>query len=295
MNRCDISEYGEPDSELEDLRDEWGRIDLDQDAWLALTPKDELVGYAAVTPWGANLRFHLYVDPADPDYHQLMKALLERCEKRAAAIASQPGSTGDLMAVIYIAHINQRETEIVRQAAYQAKKFVFNMQADLEGAAPEARWPEGVTVRTARPGNDDRPIYELIQETFARPGRNAPSFEDWKSLLMRPDIFNPELWFLAESEGRMIGACLCPEYQDARQGWVRQLGVLSAWRKKGIGAALLRHAFGEFKRRGFSKAGLAVESDNPNAVTFYEGVGMRAVRRYDEYQKAVEMMQRSEG
>ena len=104
---------------------------------------------------------------------------------------------------------------------------------------------------------------------------------------MRPETFIPEIWFLAESGGRLVGACLCFEFTETNMGWVRQLGVLADWRRQGLGGSLLRHAFAEFKRRGFAKAGLAVESDNPRAITFYEGAGMTQSRWYDEYHGAI--------
>jgi hypothetical protein len=45
---CDIAEYGEPDSTIGDLMDEWSSIRLERDAWLLYDKGDELVGYAAV-------------------------------------------------------------------------------------------------------------------------------------------------------------------------------------------------------------------------------------------------------
>ena len=49
--RCDVRDYGEPDMPLEDLMDDWARIDLARDAWLAATPAGDLAGYAAVKRW----------------------------------------------------------------------------------------------------------------------------------------------------------------------------------------------------------------------------------------------------
>jgi len=76
---------------------------------------------------------------------------------------------------------------------------------------------------------------------------------------------------------------LCFEYPG--QGWVRQLGVAESWRRKGLGTALLLHAFGEFRKRGISEVGLTVDSHNPRAYAFYQRVGMKRIRQYDEYEK----------
>jgi len=78
---------------------------------------------------------------------------------------------------------------------------------------------------------------------------------------------------------------LCYDYPQ--HGWVRQLSVTQPWRRQGLGSALLRHSFGVFYRRGHKQVALGVSSQNPNAYSLYEGVGMRRVRQYDEYEKSL--------
>jgi ribosomal protein S18 acetylase RimI-like enzyme len=61
-------------------------------------------------------------------------------------------------------------------------------------------------------------------------------------------------------------------------GWIGALGVRDRWRKRGIGLALLQHAFAEFHRRGLTKVGLGVDASNPTGATrLYERAGMRVV------------------
>ena len=51
------------------------------------------------------------------------------------------------------------------------------------------------------------------------------------------------------------------------------------WRGRGIGRALLLHAFGEFHRRGDVHVGLGVDAENPTGATrLYESVGMRVTK-----------------
>lgn len=282
MVRCDIAEYGEPDSDLPDLLHDWSQIDLSRSAWLAFTPAGNLAGYAAVLPSGPTLRYIFYTDPAW-EGDDLSQALLAWCERRGAALAKEQGEAAEFTARTIVPHVNERHKRVVEQAGFGAGRYYFQMQLELDSPPPEPQWPEGVSVRTALPGQDDRPIYELIEAAFDQPGRKGPSFEEWQAHLMRPDIFNPELWFLALAGETLVGACLCFEYPSL--GWVRQLGVAEGWRRQGLGAALLHHAFAKFKKRGFSKVGLAVESKRPDAYRFYQGAGMRQARQFDEYLK----------
>ena len=281
ISRCEIAEYGEPDADITDLMHDWDQIDLAKDAVLAYSPAGKLVGYAAVTPWGPGYRYHFYADPAWETV-ELGRALLARCEIRGEE-AAEKRPDEQLTAKTYIAHINGRDREIVTGAGFELTRYHFQMRIEMEEPPPAPHWPEGITVRSMTPGQDERAIYDLIEEAFARPGREGPSFEEWTSLMVRSDIFDPDLWFLAVAGERLIGACLCFEYPGL--GWVRQLGVTESWRRKGLGIALLQHAFGAFYRRGEKQVGLSVAADNESAYTFYQRAGMRRARQYDEYVK----------
>lgn len=147
----------------------------------------------------------------------------------------------------------------------------------------EPRWPPGVELRVATLEQDEIVIHELIQSEFDRPGRSRQSFEAWKRFMVRPNLFDTKLWFLIEAGNEIVGACLCFEYPDV--GWVRQLAVAESHRRQGLGSALLLHAFREFKSRGCEWVGLVVESTNPGAYAFYQRLGMKRIRQYDEYQK----------
>jgi ribosomal protein S18 acetylase RimI-like enzyme len=122
-----------------------------------------------------------------------------------------------------------------------------------------------------------------VQKEFDWRERTPQPFEEWQNFLMRPEIYNEKLWFLAIQDSEIIGVCLC--FQFSEMGWIRQLAVKKACRKLGIGRALLQRSFQEFKALGMEKAGLAVESFNPNAIHFYQTAGMVKAVQLDEYMK----------
>ena len=69
-------------------------------------------------------------------------------------------------------------------------------------------------------------------------------------------------------------------------GWIGTLGVRRPWRKRGLGLALLRHAFNEFYRRGKHKVGLGVDAQNlTGALRLYESAGMHVDQASDRYEK----------
>ena len=93
------------------------------------------------------------------------------------------------------------------------------------------------------------------------------------------------LWFLAVEEdnglhrGRDViaGVCLCTEFlpEDSDMAYVDSLGVRRAWRRQGIGLAMLHHAFGVFRRRGKKRVTLHVDAESLTGATrLYERAGM---------------------
>ena len=61
-----------------------------------------------------------------------------------------------------------------------------------------------------------------------------------------------------------------------------------AWRRRGLGLALLRQAFTWFWERGERRVGLGVDTENPtDARRLYERAGMRAVWQADVHEKVL--------
>ena len=278
---CDIADYGEPDSSLGDLLHDWAQVDLARDARLLLTPDGRLASYAIVMQRADGFNFDIYTHPTLGS-ETIRSGQLARCETRARALMSV-AQNDSMLARAIVAHINEADRQALAAAGYQPRKFYFRMQIEMETAPAPPTWPDGCGLRNIRPGEDDRAVHAFIEAAFDRPGRTPTTFEWWRDFMMRPDHFRAELWFLLTRDAEIIGTALCYDYPEG--GWVRQLAVESAWRRQGIGAALLQHVFGVFYRSGHPRVSLVVDSDNPNAHTFYERVGMVRARQHDEYHK----------
>jgi mycothiol synthase len=282
--RCDIRDVGFPDSDKNDLHHEWGRINLARDAWLAFDSKGELHGYSAVLPWGEGPRLVIYDDPGTEDT-DLFLGLLLMAEKRAVNIIHDLNDPKRKGIYTHVSETASHQKAILAEAGYKIQKYIFNMHKDLSGSLSEPEMPSGFVIRTAVAGQDERAIHALVQEAFDWRERTPQTFEEWEKFMIRPDSFNPDLWFLAVKDEEIIGTCLCFQHSD--MGWIRQLAVKKPYRKLGIGRALLQRSFQAFKKLGLPKAGLAVESENPNAVHFYESAGMVKAVQLDEFMKVV--------
>jgi ribosomal protein S18 acetylase RimI-like enzyme len=149
------------------------------------------------------------------------------------------------------------------------------MRRALENDPPTPAWPEGIGVRSFRP--DDGPaVHALLEHAYRGGGGSVDPFETWLPTMTSDTEFDPQLWFLAEAEGgSLAGAALC-----WTSAFLKDLVVHESWRGRGLGAALVHHVLGEFRRRGARAVELKVESDNPSgAERLYERLGFVIVER----------------
>jgi mycothiol synthase len=164
----------------------------------------------------------------------------------------------------------------------------FLMRLELRDPPAEPSWPEGISVRTARPGEEER-IYEAHMDAFADHwDHRRQIFAAWRAETVEHPRFDPSLWWLAEDGSELAGLSLNSWHVsgDPEFGWVAVLGVRPLWRRRGLGLALLQQSFLDFHRRGAKRVGLGVDAENPTgAVRLYERAGMTVVRRNDTYEK----------
>ena len=131
-------------------------------------------------------------------------------------------------------------------------------------------------------------LFSAHREAFADTwGEGEETYEDFRHHLLDRPEFDPELWFLA-----WHGRNLPPTSERRRMPprircvGVDLLGVRRAYRRRGIGEALLRHAFQALFRRGKGGCDLHVDADSlTGALRLYERVGMRAHPRFATWEK----------
>ena len=288
---CDEVEVGRPDSDDADVLAEWDGTGfvLANDALVAVESAgttQRVVGYAHT--------FEKYVEvDVHPDCsgRGIGTALREFVEARALeqAGAAPGGMEGDAVEVkIWQAprRTNGTAHRLLEAAGYTRGHHYVQLEAEIAAVVPEAVWPAGATVRNFEPGRDEAACHALQNLAWSQYKTYEPvTFERWTDLTREPD-FDPALWFLAEDEGRLVGMCLCREYEEL--AWVISLGVDPEARGRGLGEALLRHAFDRLRARGVTRVGLSVSSRNAqSAWRLYERVGMRDTGGWVAFEKVL--------
>ncbi|NGO70492.1 mycothiol synthase [Streptomyces boncukensis] len=144
--------------------------------------------------------------------------------------------------------------------------------------------PQGVAVRTFRPGEDDAAWLRLNAAAFAHhPEQGGLTQRDLDDRKAEP-WFDPEGFFLAVrgggqdggQDGELVGFHWTKVHAEEGLGEVYVLGVSPDEQGNGLGKALtavgLRYLA---QRRGVPTAMLYVDADNVPAVRVYEGMGFR--------------------
>jgi mycothiol synthase len=289
VNACSIAEGGSPDETPENLLSDWNTpgFSLATDAWVAIAPDGQVVGYEQVEIGEGGAPFELdgYVHPNYTGWG-IGAFLLRLAEDRA--LDALPNGAGEQPARLLgnIAAANPAARQLFREAGYQLVRHFWRMEIDLHVPPSPPIWPQSIGVRGFVPGQDERATHAAIEEAFADHWEHAPvAFDEWQRRLIHRDDFDPSFWFLAIDGGEIVGTALCYA-RGEEMGWVRGLGVRRGWRGRGLGLALLQHTFGAFYARGRSTVGLGVDAQSPTGATrLYQRAGMRVTEEYETYQK----------
>jgi putative acetyltransferase len=82
---------------------------------------------------------------------------------------------------------------------------------------------------------------------------------------------NPEMSFVAVSNGSVVGAVLCGH--DGRRGYIHHLAVHPQARRNSIGRQLVDHCLRALQRAGIQKCHIFVINQNQVGLAFWKSVG----------------------
>ena len=284
MAACVRADGGAEGTSVEHVLDDWHEIDLRGEAVLVLGPDGYVAGYADVVNRAfVSLTVYGYVHPE----HRGMGigAWLvgwgEDWARRRIRLAPEGAR---VLVKHYVISTNTGARRLLEAAGYEAVRGTYVMEIYLEADSPEPAWSEGLAVRTFVPGRDERAVFEAVEDAFRDVwDRPRGTFERFVAMTQNEN-FDPSLWFLATEGEEIAGAALCKTV--AGEGWVDVVGVRRPWRRRGLGLALLRHAFGEYHRRGVRRVELSVDAGSvTGAPRLYGRAGMRQKTVYVVYQK----------
>ncbi len=273
MNAHQLAAFGEADYTADDLRT-WlttPYVEVDRD--LRVLERDgRLIGYADADPtrnepplWWCDVK----VAP-DVDARAVVAELVAWLEQRAVE--------GRLR--VWTSEDDARIVGAFDALGFEPVRHSYRMEIDLDDELREPVWPAEISVRTAT-ADDQRSVYDAVVEVWQ--DTNDPideTFEEWAHWHVERDSFDPALWLLVFDGDEFAGFSICrSDPVDPQAGHVNLLGVRRAWRRQGLGEALLLRSFDAFRQRGLTRVTLGVDASSVTGATrLYERAGMRVYR-----------------
>jgi mycothiol synthase len=269
----DVAWWGQPDGDIDDVRDELDRVSramgsLDAGARVAVVD-GVVVGVALAVGHGHT---QLAVDAAVVDASAVRRLLVEWLaglgdDVQIEAPAQDAGRLADLTALGFVP---------------TRSSFELERPGDTNDLL-QPTWPDGIAPVPFRLGVDDEELHEMIYSFWTEvPGHMYRPIDEWRSSILAGSWFDADLVVVARSDeghgpiqGSVVGRTFTGDV-----GWVSQLGVARAARGRGLGRALLTEACRRLNVRNPRIIGFGVEAENANALGLYRSVGFDICREW---------------
>ncbi len=289
MCAVDVAEIGEAETDANDVRDDWSqpRFDLARDAWLVVDDAGAIHGYGWV--WDKvpdhEMIGDVYSLPGETQ-GAIASVLCARIEERAAEHLSA-ARPDEEVTLGFFAPLGSPWAAFLDARGFPTARTYFRMEIELGDEAPPVPLVPGVDVRPFRAGEDDAHLHRAIQESFAEHYLFSPEpLDAWMNRRRAHAVADPTLWAVAMEGTEPAGGVLA--YPFDGMAWIREVGVRRAWRARGVGRALLHHAFAALHARGHRRIGLGVDAQNATGATrLYESAGMRVTLRHEFHKRTL--------
>ncbi len=296
FNACSRYVDGHDDTDLNEMMNDWTSPGFDPEEMVRIIKDDQgqVIGYIdiwdTIKPhvikhiWGV-----LHPDAWDDKLYLEMLTWAEACAR--ARINLAPKNARVVMSQ-GISHKDVLRRRAMEAYGFELVRHFFRMEIRLDEPPIEPVLHESLTIEPIHIQTELKAAITARETIFKDHwGYVEKSLDElmgqWHHFIISDKDFDPSLWFLAKSEGRIAGICRCSGkmVEDPHMGWVNELGVCKSWRRKGLGTALLKKAFHEFYHRGKKRVGLAVDASSlTNATKLYEKAGMYVTKQFDTYE-----------
>ncbi|MEX1156889.1 MAG: GNAT family N-acetyltransferase, partial [Chloroflexota bacterium] len=177
---------------------------------------------------------------------------------------------------------------------YRVARYAFDMTRATLDEVPDFALPDGVEIRPASEA-DLRAIWELEVEAFSDHWGAIDGTEEAFARFRADPTHDRSLWVVAWHGDEIVGQVLNRINAQANaelgmlRGRVNSVGVRKAWRRQGMGQALVLASLNVLHKAGMTSASLGVDVENPHgALGIYERAGFRVARRERVYRKPLD-------
>lgn len=258
---------------------------------LAITPDEKIAGFMLLIPsQGPDSEIvHVEAGFQASDLHtELPDQFMDWAAQGLRDLAKQRDYSGPIR---LIASFNDLRQDLLKlYTAFGFERFItqIRMLRHLSLPIPKHSFPEGVSLR-AYQDQDSEAMRLVFNDGFKGHWIGELPVVTWRQRFIDTERFRPDLTYLAWQRDQLVGFYLSENHpEQPTQGWLEVMAVGQAFRRRGIGTALVNHALERYRTMGFSTAGLDVDLENiTNAKSLYERAGFEKVQGTCYYTKTI--------
>ncbi|WP_086665520.1 mycothiol synthase [Lentzea kentuckyensis] len=163
--------------------------------------------------------------------------------------------------------------KLAAKLGFRKVRELLRMRLRVESDLPEAKLPEGITIRPFVPGKDEAAVVYVNHRAFDwHPEQGSMSIEDVRAK-EDEDWFDPEGFLLAFDADEKLAGFHWTKVHTPDLGEVYVVGVDPSSQGGGLGRALTVAGLRHLREQGVKEVMLYVESDNVAAVRVYTKLG----------------------
>lgn len=280
-------------------------VQLDTDTRLVLDG-DRPVAYVEVAGEWPYVVYEM-VGAVDPDYRGrgLGSLLVSWAEERVGAALDK--TPPDLAVFIQsrLFESNNPGRELLASQGYAPVRDYIYLAIEMDARPPSPEVPAGVVFRPLQP-SDWAKIGPAMDESFQDHWANVDYEDDpnedeeddsWaRNRAADPEAFDKAFWnspdfsFVAWDGDEVAGVCLCNEksIEFPGSGYLGSLSIRRAWRRRGLGRALVLNAFNTFYDRGIYRVITDTDGDSlTGSYRVYQNAGMSVFRSEFVFEKTM--------
>jgi ribosomal protein S18 acetylase RimI-like enzyme len=214
--------------------------------------------------WGEEVRWLVVRDR--PDRKLIEDMLVTRIEK------SVRGET-----VFTSVDVDSPSVDDWIRRGYKPEGGLYQMIAKLENVRPLPGIPEGITIRSSRPG-EERQVVEIVNSVFGWERLRQGFIEKGK---VESPPFDEEWVHLAELQGRILSVVVAwpavkyNKFFGAKRGYIGPAATIPEYRAKKLASALTVRALNFLFEKGMDTAVLHTSEVNVPSITLLRNIGLK--------------------
>jgi len=240
--------------------------------------RGDFLGFA----WSNSHEIMLQVSPhlESSEVYKLLEQMLAWGEERREALSANENTPS------FFAFDDdlQLKNLLLRHGYRREESHFLHMRRDLNRPIPQTVLPDGWFVRHVAAENEFEQQVALHREVW-HPSK--VTLESYRRLRTIPG-YTPELDLVAVSpEGTFASYCICWLDAVSKIGEFEPVGTRSAFRRKGVGKAVMLEGLRRLKASGMETAIVYSVASNEASSSLYKSVGFEVYGRLYEYVKRV--------